>query len=69
MNTEPSINTNNRASANIKTDSMKTDTSINTGNDTNTDIDTNTSNNTNTDIDTGTNTRTNTNFYLLLMIF
>ena len=67
MNTKPSINTNNRASANIKTDSMKTDTSINT---TDTDIDTgtNTSNNTNTDIDTGTNTP-NTNFYLLLMIF
>ena len=73
MNTKPSINTNNRASANIKfkTDSMKTDTSINTSNNTNTDIDTgtNTSNNTNTDIDTGTNTCTNTNFYLLLMIF
>ena len=71
MNTKPSINTNNRASANIKTDSMKTDTSMNTSNNTITDIDTgtNTSNNTNTDIDTGTNTRTNTNCYLLLMIF
>ena len=57
MNTKSNINTNNSASANIKTDSMKTDNNINT------------SNNANTDIVTGTNTRTNTNFYLPLMIY